>query len=152
MITLETIRNYCLTKKGPITEEFPFDDETLVFKVFGKMFLLTNVNNLPLTMNLKCNPERVIELRERYAAIRPGYHMNKKFWNTVEVDGSLPEALVYELIDHSYNEVIQKLPRHMREKISESRSREGQHHPLIPKRPRYTKPDISIKQRIKRRK
>lgn len=136
MITLESIRNYCLTKKGIITEEFPFDGETLVFKVFGRMFLLINVNNIPLTVNLKCNPERAIELRERYDAIQPGYHMNKKLWNTVGVDGSLPETLVYELIDHSYNEVIKKLPLHTRKKLLESTSPARQRHPLIPKRPR----------------
>ena len=117
MIHLESIRNYCLQKQGKITEEFPFDEETLVFKIFGKMFLLTNVNELPLSMNLKCDPERAVELRERYPAIQPGYHMNKKWWNTVDADGSIPEKLVYELIDHSYDEVVKKLPKKIREKI-----------------------------------
>lgn len=117
MIHLESVRNYCLQKQGKITEEFPFDEETLVFKIFGKMFLLTNLNELPLSMNLKCDPERAVELRERYPAIQPGYHMNKKWWNTVDADGSIPEKLVYELIDHSYDEVVKKLPKKIREKI-----------------------------------
>ena len=121
-IDLEHIRKYCLKKKGKITEEFPFDEETLVFKVFGKMFLLTNVSDIPLSINLKCDPERAIELRERYPAVTPGYHMNKKWWNTVDADGSIPESLVYELIDHSYDEVVKKLPVKMRKKILERKT------------------------------
>lgn len=123
MITLDAVRNYCLKKKGKITEEFPFDEETLVFKIFGKMFLLTNVNDLPISMNLKCDPERAIELRERYPAIQPGYHMNKKWWNTLTVDGSMPERLVYELIDHSYDEVVKKLPAKLRSKIAAAKKK-----------------------------
>lgn len=119
MINLETIRIFCLKKKGRITEEFPFDEETIVFKVFGKMFLLANVNEIPLSMNLKCDPERSLELRERYPAIKPGYHMNKKWWNTVDVDGSIPESLIYELINHSYDEVVKKLPVKLRTKIAD---------------------------------
>jgi predicted DNA-binding protein (MmcQ/YjbR family) len=118
LIDLETIRNHCLAKPGTITEEFPFDEETLVFKVYGKLFLLTNVNDLPLSMNLKCDPERALELRERYPAVKPGYHMNKRMWNTVEADGSLPPRLVFELIDHSYDEVVKKLPKKIQEKIT----------------------------------
>ncbi|MFA6469804.1 MAG: MmcQ/YjbR family DNA-binding protein [Bacteroidota bacterium] len=110
------MRDYCLSKEGNITEEFPFDEETLVFKVFGKMFLLTNVSEIPLSLNLKCDPERAIELRERYPAVSPGYHMNKKFWNTVTADGSLPEKALYELIDHSFDEVMKKLPNKIRER------------------------------------
>lgn len=117
MIDLDNIRRYCLKKKGKITEEFPFDEETLVFKVFGKMFLLTNVNNIPLSINLKCDPERAIELRERYAAITPAYHQSKKHWNTADLGETLPESLVYEMIDHSYNEVVKKLPVKLKVKI-----------------------------------
>lgn len=117
MIGLDSVRTYCLKKAGKITEEFPFDEETLVFKVNGKSFLLTNVNELPVSMNLKCDPERAILLREKYEAIQPGYHMNKKYWNTVDADGSIPEKLVYELIDHSYEEVVKKLPKKVREKL-----------------------------------
>lgn len=115
---LESIRCYCLKKKGKISEEFPFDEETLVFKVFGKMFLLVNVNKIPLSINLKCNPERAVQLRERYDAIEPGYHMNKKYWNTVTVNGTIPESLAYELIDHSYDEVVKKLPAKLKVKIA----------------------------------
>lgn len=117
MIDLENLRLYCLKKKGKITEEFPFDDETLVFKVFGKMFLLTNVNEIPLSLNLKCDPERAIYLRERYPAVQPAYHMNKKLWNTIDIDGSMPEPLIFELIDHSYEEVVKKLPVKLKKKI-----------------------------------
>lgn len=118
MIDLESIRNHCIAKPGVITEEFPFDDETLVFKLYGKIFLLTNVHDVPLSMNLKCDPERAIELRERYPAVQPGYHMNKKMWNTVTPDGSIPSRLVFELIDHSYDEVAKKLPKAVREKMT----------------------------------
>ncbi len=118
MLDLESIRNHCLKKKGKIIEDFPFDDEVLVFRVFGKIFLLTNVTAVPLRMNLKCDPERAIELRERYDAIQPGYHMNKKMWNTVFVDGRIPDRLVFELIDHSYDEIVKKLPVKFRKKIS----------------------------------
>lgn len=122
---LETVRNHCLSKPGNITEEFPFDEETLVFKLFGKMFLLTNVNDVPLSMNLKCDPERAIELRERYPAVKPGYHMNKKMWNTVDADGSLSSRLVFELIDHSYDEVVKGLPKKVQEKLVGEKKREG---------------------------
>ena len=83
MINLEEIRMYCLQKKG-VTEDFPFDEETLVFKVMGKLFLLTNINDVEISVNLKCNPELAIELREQYESVQLGYHMNKKMWNTVK--------------------------------------------------------------------
>ncbi|MFZ4619748.1 MAG: MmcQ/YjbR family DNA-binding protein [Bacteroidota bacterium] len=111
MIDLESIRNYCLKKEGKITEEFPFDEEVLVFKVSNKIFLLTNVNAVPLTVNLKCDPERAIEWRERYEDVQPGFHMHKKYWNTVHVNRSLSERLFLEMIDHSYDEVVKKLPK-----------------------------------------
>jgi predicted DNA-binding protein (MmcQ/YjbR family) len=117
-MNLDDVRTYCLKKQGAITEEFPFDEETLVFKVFGKIFLLTNVNEIPLSMNLKCDPERAIEWRERYPSVQPGYHMHKKFWNTVTVDGTIPEPKVYSMIDHSYDEVVKKLPRKRRDIIA----------------------------------
>ncbi len=120
---LDDIRRYCLKKKGKITEEFPFDEETLVFKVFGKMFLLTNVNQIPLSMNLKCEPERAMELRERYTGITPAYHQSKMHWNSVEIDGTIPESLVYEMIDHSYDEVVKKLPVKLKEKITGIKSK-----------------------------
>ena len=119
MITLETIRTHCLKKKGKVTEEFPFDKEVLVFKIFGKIFLLVNMNGIPLNINLKCDSERAIELRERYDAILPGYHMHKKMWNTVVIDGRLSDRLILELIDHSYDEVVKKLPKKLSEQLTE---------------------------------
>ena len=118
MIDLELVRTYCLRKKGKITEEFPFDEEVLVFKVFGKMFLLTNINGVPLSINVKCDPERAIELRERYSSITPAWHMNKKMWNTISIDGTVPEKLVFDLIDHSYEEVVKKLPKKFKDKAA----------------------------------
>ncbi len=107
-MNVEEIRDYCLAKPHT-TEEFPFDEETLVFKVKGKMFGLISLNN-PENMNLKCEPDYAIELREQYdGKIIPGYHMNKKHWNTVDTD--LPTSFIKELIDHSFNEVVKKLPK-----------------------------------------
>lgn len=108
-MNIEEIRDYCMAKPG-VTEEFPFDETTLVFKVMGKMFALTNLDG-DWSLALKCNPERAIELREQYPAIRPGYHMSKVHWNTVMMDGSLSQKLILELIDHSYQLVVEKLPK-----------------------------------------
>jgi len=113
-VTLDHIRDHCLKKKF-VTEEFPFDEETLVFKVMGKMFLLTNINP-PLSINIKCEPEAAVEMRERYPAVTPGYHMNKKHWNTVEIDGTVSPKLVFQWIDDSYNLVFQSLPKSKRVK------------------------------------
>jgi predicted DNA-binding protein (MmcQ/YjbR family) len=106
-MNIETLRDYCLAKKG-VTECFPFDQQTLVFKVVDKMFALVDVD-LFVSVNLKCDPDRAIELREKYEGITAGYHMNKKHWNTVETNGSVPDKLFFELIDHSYNLVVSKL-------------------------------------------
>ena len=115
---IETIRAYCLTKKG--TEEgFPFDDTTLVIKVGGKIFALINLDADP-SINLKCDPDRAIDLREANPAIIPGYHMNKKHWNTIVLDGSLSKALIMEMIDHSYDLVFQSLPRKQRLEIGQN--------------------------------
>jgi len=100
-MNIEAIREYCLSKKG-VTESFPFNETTLVFKVLGKMFLLTNLEG-ELSISVKCDPEKAIELREMYSAVIPGYHMNKKHWNTVFIDESLTETLILSFIDHSYN-------------------------------------------------
>ena len=113
MNTFAQLYDYCINKTGAI-EDYPFDEKTLVFKVGGKMFALTGVETLPPRVNLKCDPERALELRERYEAIQPGYHMNKKHWNTVLLDGSIPEDLVCELIDHSYELVLASLPKRSR--------------------------------------
>ena len=106
-MNLESVREYCL-KKAAVTESLPFDDETLVFKVAGKMFALLSLNG-DWGLNLKCNPEKAIELREKYPEITPGYHMNKIHWNTLNLNGNLPENLVYELIDHSYIIIVESL-------------------------------------------
>lgn len=99
-MNIEMIRDYCLSLEG--TEEcFPFDETTLVFKVAGKMFLLTDLEG-DLSVNLKCEPSLAIELRERFPSVRPGYHMNKTHWNTVILDGSVPDTTVFDWIKHSY--------------------------------------------------
>jgi predicted DNA-binding protein (MmcQ/YjbR family) len=107
-MNLEIIREYCL-KKNAVNECLPFDNETLVFKVAGKIFALLSLNG-DWGLNLKCDPEKAIELREKYSDIIPGYHMNKKHWNTLNLNGQLPEKLVFELIDHSYIIIIETLP------------------------------------------
>lgn len=100
-MNFETIRDYCLTKPGA-TESLPFGPDTLVFKVKGKIFLLMGLDEDPLSFNVKCNPERAEELREQYDCVQPGYHMNKKHWNTIVIDGSVSNKLLKEWIDHSY--------------------------------------------------
>lgn len=110
---IEYFRQYCLAKKG-VTEEFPFDEVTLVFKVIGKMFALTGLAREEFTVNLKCDPERAEELRDRYPEITPGFHMNKKHWNTVSCEGALDGKLILELIDHSYDLVVKKMPKKLR--------------------------------------
>jgi predicted DNA-binding protein (MmcQ/YjbR family) len=114
-MNIEEFRDYCMSKPG-VSEEFPFDEVTLVFKVAGKMFILTNLDG-DWSLNLKCDPERAIELREQYPAIQPGYHMNKLHWNTVMMDGSLSQKLILELIDHSYQLVVDKLPLKIRQNL-----------------------------------
>lgn len=106
---IESFRAYCLKKKG-VTEEFPFGEDVLVFKVMGKMFALTDVETFE-SVNLKVDPEKGAALREAYPAVQPGYHMNKKHWNTVLMDGSLPDKLVREWIDDSYALVASKLTK-----------------------------------------
>ncbi len=112
---IETFRNYCLTKKG-VTESFPFDSKTLVFKVMDKMFALADVDNFE-SINLKCDPERSMELREKYAEVAPGYHMNKKHWNTVSVRGILPDQLIFKWTDHSYALVVKGLPKKQQQEL-----------------------------------
>lgn len=107
-MNIEQIREYCLRKKG-VTEEFPFDEETLVFKVAGKIFLLASLDSIPLQINLKCNPEKAIELREEFESVQPGYHMNKKHWNTIIINGSIPSKKIIKWIDDSYNLVVSGL-------------------------------------------
>ncbi len=106
---IESFRTYCLGKKG-VTESFPFDQQTLVFKVMGKMFALTNIDSF-VSVNLKCDPEKAVELRETFDAVKPGYHMNKKHWNTIEMNGSIADQSIIEWIDHSYDLVVAGLPK-----------------------------------------
>lgn len=111
---IETFRNYCLQKKAVI-EELPFGPDTLVFKIGSKIFALVSLDEIPLRVNLKCDPEKAISLREEYPnLVLPGYHMNKKHWNTVVLTGNLSESLCFELIDHSYNLVLQSLPKRLK--------------------------------------
>jgi len=116
-VNLEQIRLHCLKKKGRITEGFPFGEGVLVFKVNGRMFLLSNMNDHPGSLNLKCDPERAVELRERYEAVTPGYHMNKKHWNTVMLDGSIPDKEVFVMVDHSYELVVKSLSKVVQKKL-----------------------------------
>lgn len=109
-MNIETFREYCLKKKGAV-EDYPFNEETLVFKVMNKIFALTPLEKIPLSVNLKCDPEKAIELRERYEAVMPGYHMNKKNWITVVMDNTIPDNVFKELIDHSYELVVQGLKK-----------------------------------------
>ena len=106
-MNVEELREYCISKPH-VTESFPFDQTTLVFKVGGKMFALTGLEKFPPSINLKCNPEYAIELREQYEVIQPGFHMNKKHWNTISYQENLPTQLLKELIDHSYELVVKK--------------------------------------------
>jgi len=115
-MNIEAFRAYCLSKKG-VTEAFPFDETTLVFKVMNKMFALTGLNRMPFSVNLKCNPERAIELREFYPEIAPGYHMNKKHWNTVTFSGSLETDMLLELIDHSYDLVVSGMTKKLKKEL-----------------------------------
>lgn len=115
-MNIEEFRNYCINKKA-VTESFPFDETTLVFKVMGKMFALTDVED-EFKLNLKCDPEKAISLREKYPDnVLPGYHMNKKHWNTVVVDGPIPDKLLYEWIDESYDLIVLSLPKTKRQEL-----------------------------------
>ena len=112
VMNIEELREYCISKEG-VTEDFPFDETTLVFKVAGKMFALTDLEG-ELSVNLKCDPSVAIDLRERYSCVRPGFHMNKKHWNTIDIDGSVSDNLIREWINHSYDLVVSGLPKRVR--------------------------------------
>jgi predicted DNA-binding protein (MmcQ/YjbR family) len=116
-MNIESIREYCIGKPG-VSEEFPFDDATLVFKVGGKMFCLMSLDGKPSQINLKCDPEEAISLRETFPSIIPGYHMNKKHWNTVILDGSIDNELIKRMIDDSYDLIFFSLPAKIRYDIS----------------------------------
>ena len=103
-------REYCLAKPGA-TEGTPFGPEVLVFKVGGKIFALTSLDEVPITVNLKCDPDLALDLRDRYEQVSPGYHMNKKHWNTVEIATGIPDVELRTMIDHSYELVTKSLPK-----------------------------------------
>ena len=109
-MNIEEIRNYCLAKSG-VSESFPFDENTLVFKVGNKIFLMTGLDHFPLKINLKCNPDKAIILRENHPQITPGFHMNKKHWNTIIIDGTMRDEILIEMINESYDLVVAKLTK-----------------------------------------
>ena len=113
---IENIRDYCLSKKG-VTEELPFDETTLVFKVIGKIFLITDVEG-PLSISVKCEPENAIVLREEYSSVTPAYHMNKTHWNSIDIDGLISDKLIFQWIDDSYFLVIKKLTLKQKEELN----------------------------------
>jgi len=115
-MNIETLREYCLSKKA-VTEDFPFGEDTLVFRVLNKIFLLVSLSSNPLQFNAKCDPDKAIELRDQYDVVQPGYHMNKKHWNTIIMNGSLSNAQLKEMIDDSYNLIVQSLPKKERENL-----------------------------------
>ncbi|MES2591599.1 MAG: MmcQ/YjbR family DNA-binding protein [Bacteroidota bacterium] len=117
-MNIEELREFCILKNG-VTETLPFGPETLVFKVMDKAFLLTGLEGSPLQFNVKCDPEKAIELREQYPSVKPGFHMNKKHWNTVVADGSVSDKLLQEWITHSYDLVVSGLTKKAKQQLSE---------------------------------
>jgi predicted DNA-binding protein (MmcQ/YjbR family) len=109
-MNVESFRDYCL-RKPAATEGTPFGPDNIVFKVGGKMFALLALDEVPTAVNLKCDPDLALELRDRYEQVQPAYHMNKKHWNTVVLDGVIPEKEIRIMIDHSYDLVVQSLPK-----------------------------------------
>lgn len=114
-MNIEEYYEYCISLNG-VTEGFPFDDRVLVFKVMGKMFALTDVETFEF-INLKCDPDRSVKLRAEYDEITPGWHMNKKHWNSVKPDGNLDDELIYDLINHSYDLISASLPKNKQEEL-----------------------------------
>ena len=114
-MNIEEYRNYCISKKG-VTESFPFDETTLVFKVMGKMFAIITVDNFDF-INLKCDPEKAVELREQYNAVKPGYHMSKVHWNSVYVNQDVSDKMIYELIDDSYYLIVKSLTKKLQAEL-----------------------------------
>lgn len=112
----ESFRAYCLAKPGA-TEGAPFGPDHIVFKVQGKMFALLGLDEVPTRVNLKCDPDLALELRDRYEQVEPGYHMNKRHWNTVIFDGVIPEVEIKKMVDHSYELVVASLPKAKRKAL-----------------------------------
>jgi predicted DNA-binding protein (MmcQ/YjbR family) len=120
-MNLEKLYEYCLSKKG-VTEHFPFDEDTLVFKVGEKLFALTSLSQFEKgepRVNLKCDPERALELRIEFEDIQPGYHMSKVHWNTININRGVADKMILELIDHSYDLVFKSLTKKMQSEIIE---------------------------------
>ncbi len=115
-MTLDELQAHCAKKPG-VSWDTPFGPDVLVFRVQGKIFALAPISVFD-TVNLKCDPERAIDLRERHSGIIPGYHMNKQHWNTVDVTGSVPQKLIRELVDHSYDLVRASLPKKLRDGLA----------------------------------
>lgn len=115
-MTFGDLHDYCLSMAGA-EETFPFGESVLVFKVAGKMFALTNIERLPFSVSLKCDPEKAVVLRDRYSAVQPGYHLNKAHWNTVELDQGIPDEEIRAWIDHSYELVVRTLRRAERDAL-----------------------------------
>lgn len=113
---LDELREYCINKKG-VEEGFPFGGDTLVFKVMGKIFLLSGIDSQPVQFNAKCDPEKAIELRENYPCVLPGYHMNKQHWNTIICDGLVSDKQIQEWIDDSYNLVASSLTKKLKSEL-----------------------------------
>jgi predicted DNA-binding protein (MmcQ/YjbR family) len=113
---VEQFQAYCLSKPAT-SEDFPFGEENMCLRVGGKIFAICDLVNLPFSVNLKCDPDRAVELREQYEEVQPGYHMNKKHWNTINFEGSVPPTLLRELIDHSYDLVARSLKKSDRQAL-----------------------------------
>ncbi len=121
-MTFDFFRTYCMSKPAT-SEDFPFDETTLVFRVKGKIFALVDIEERPMHVNLKCDPRHAEELRERYEDVQPGYHMNKKHWNTVNFNGAIPTSELKAMIDESYERVVQSLKKNERDEIQAMRGR-----------------------------
>lgn len=115
-MNIETLHQYCISKQG-VSESLPFGPDTLVFKVGGKIFLLIGLD-AATSFNVKCDPELAVELREKHNEVKPGYHMNKTHWNTVQMDGFLTEQQLRDMIDHSYHLVLKSLPKKLQDEIA----------------------------------
>jgi predicted DNA-binding protein (MmcQ/YjbR family) len=118
-VTADALRSWCLAKPG-VTEEFPFSEGVSVFKIAGKMFALSSLEGRPLQVSVKCDPDLAVGLRRAHPAIRPGYHLNKRHWNTVTLDGSLADEAIAQMVEDSYDLVVAGLPRRTREAILKS--------------------------------
>lgn len=116
-MNIEYLREYCLLKKG-VTEGFPFDDVTLVVRVMGKIFILISLDSVPYTINIKCDPDKAVELRERYSCVLPGYHMNKMHWNTIICDETVSDTLLLQWVDDSYALIVDSLTRKQKQELS----------------------------------